>query len=51
MVVQEVGEMVRHKVLTRHSQVHRVPVEKLAAEKTGNRRVLGEARGRRKIGK
>ena len=51
MVVQEVGEMVRHKVFTRHSQVHRVPVEKLAAEKTGNRRALGKGRGRKKMGK
>ena len=39
VVVQEVGEMVRHQVLARHTQVNRIPVEEFTAEQTGNRRV------------
>ena len=42
VVVQEVGEVVWYEVFARHSQVHRVPVEELAAKKTGCRGVWGE---------
>ena len=50
MVVQEVGEVVWYEVLARHAQVHRVPVEELAAEKTGEKRVLGGGRVKRNVG-
>ena len=39
MVVEEVGEVVWYEVFARHPQVHRVPVEELAMEMTGNRGV------------
>ena len=35
MVIEEVGEMIRNEVLSRHPQVHRIPVEELSTEEAG----------------